>query len=446
MLALGWVARLVYAGRFSGRVWIDELWVVQEPAFRLLTGQGFLNPMDWAERIRSWLPPLLVLAPLKVLHAVGLGLWGPMAVRLLIMGANTVALLRLSAAASQRLGVRGAPWLAVGCGLFTPELIRHGASCDLSVLAFPFLVEGLLRWHATARIAALWFAAAALVRNQYVVVPAALFLHCLVSKRKEGVRALGIAAAVAFVLDASVNSLLYGFEVYPFWNYARINLGGQANQFGTTPFYHAIELLWRFMTEPVCAAMTLLAVPALWRKEPAWLWAWLAITALHVIAPHKEFRFFYGPAAMGCVFAGAALQARLQFMARHRRWVETVAVVVLVGFMAWRGTSKVSWAQFEGPLRMTALAGRQQDARGLIVYGWGGINNGGSYTFHQALPYEYAETLEALRLRKLHPAAYNYLVLPTNLISPCADRVESYGGASLYRCNTEEFRGLLWQK
>jgi hypothetical protein len=38
------------------------------------------------------------------------------------------------------------------------------------------------------------------------------------------------------------------------------------------------------------------------------------------------------------------------------------------------------------------------------------------------------------------------LVLPTISISPCADWVESYGGASLYRCTTEELRGFLWQK
>jgi hypothetical protein len=438
LLAAGWTVRLAYAACFSGRVWIDELWVVQEPAFRLLTGQGFLNPMDWAQRIRSWLPAFLIVIPLK--------LGGPVLVRVLIMAANTVAVLRLTAAAGLRLHVRGAPWLALACGLFTPELLHFGSSCDLSVLAFPFLVEGLVRWHHAPRLAALWLAAAVLVRNQYVMVPAALFIHSLAIRRREGVKALAGAAFLAFAVDASLNSLLYGFEVYPFLNYARVNLSGQANQFGTTPFYQGFEILWRFMTEPLFAAFALLGLPLLWKREPTWFWAWIALAALHFAAPHKEYRFFYGPALLAAVWGGAALQVWLQNLPKKRQWLQIVAVVLVVAVGGWRATKKVAWAQFEGPLRMTASAGRQQSVRGLIVYGWGGIQNGGHYTFQQALPYEYAESLVALRERKLDPALYSHLVLPTNIISPCADWIESYSGAALYRCTTEELRGLLWQK
>jgi hypothetical protein len=184
----------------------------------------------------------------------------------------------------------------------------------------------------------------------------------------------------------------------------------------------------------------------LWKRESSWFWAWIALFAAHGASPHKEFRFFYGPAVLTAVWGGAALQGWLQNLPKKRQWLQIAAVVVLLGVGGWRAVKKVAWAQYEGPVRMTAAAGSREDVRGLIVYGWGGIQNGGHYAFQRAMPYEYAENLVALRERKLDPALYSHLVLPTNIISPCADWIESYSGAALYRCTTEELRGLLWLK
>ena len=70
IIAIGTLFRIFTAITFQSCAWIDEMWVVLSPAYKLAFGAGELKG-DWVNGIRSWLPPSLLAVQLRFLDLLG---------------------------------------------------------------------------------------------------------------------------------------------------------------------------------------------------------------------------------------------------------------------------------------------------------------------------------------------------------------------------------------
>lgn len=453
VLILGTILRVFQAWRFETRAWIDEIWVVLDPAYRMLTGVGPVE-RDWTWQVRDWLPPSLVFLQFKVLNALGVTA-GPAvlaAIRIRSAFATCVGLAAFAWMLGRRFGLREAPWLAALVLFFIPELIHLGGTADLSALGLPPLLLGtaLLFWDNTreaswlTRVGGALVVFSALIRFQYGIFPA-VFL-CGMLWRREWRKATELAfTGCAFLLfDFAFNSWMYGNAVLPIARYFLVNTsGGVASSYGVTPFYFAFEILWRFTTEPVFA-IAVLTLPLAYRRAPALTAAAVLFFVLHALIAHKEFRFFYGGAVVLSGIGAAALQVWAENLPPKRGILVLFAFAsVFLTIAGFRASRKVDWHAYEIPARLETYAGTLPDVRGLITYGWGGIYQGCNYVFYRPLPCVFAENLAQLKFKKLNAEEYSHVVTGAEEAAPCADLLRKENGGALYRCTNAELKKLF---
>lgn len=462
LIVAGVAWRLSIAWRFQSRAWIDELWVLLNPAYYLLTGVAHLNPQDWGapspRGIRTWLPPGLLFIYLKALSLFGIkqGAVVLPLVRVTVAALSAAAVILYARTLGQTMRLKLAPVLPLAVLLFTPQLVHYGALHDLSVIGLPSLLlafallkggEGKIagtrfRWGAAL------FSLSCLIRFQYAVF-AFIFLGWLVYKRqrRQALEFAGIAAL--FVIgDALLNSLMFKRPILPAINFFLGNaIYGMGNDAGVMPLGAGFEFLWRYVTEPVFAIVFI----TLWisfKRARFLTVAGMGFYALHVYLSHKEFRYFYAPAVLLSGLAASSLQAWVEdnWKRANARAALVAFCVLFVGFAGWRGLKKTAWTDYEVPSRLETLAGVQPDIKGLFVYGWGGgIYCGGQYSFHQPLPYYCGSSVSYLKEMNANPDDINYIVSETSKPVPCAEVVARHAGGALYRCTPTEVNLLFTQ-
>lgn len=440
LIALAVVWRLYVAIRYQSRAWIDEMWVVLCPAYKLLTGAGEVKG-DWAYDIRSYLPPSLVFLYLKALDLIGVrdGRVALAAVRVaitLVTAGSFLIFIRHLAHANK---LKWAPVLPALALFFVPEFVHYGATADLSVLGLPILLLGLTAGHTWLGFVLLCLSA--LIRFQYGVFPALLLVWFLARREHRLALRLAAVGALALVFEVAFNSYMYGRAVFPLLSYLRANtVGGMASSFGEAPFYLAFEILWRFMTEPVFALVVFMCVFSV-KRLPFLTISSLVFFLLHMFVGHKEYRFFYGPAVLLTAVSAASFQKWVELNPARVRFA-VLWIVAFAAFAGWRAEKKVRWADYEIPSRLETLAGAQSDIRGLISFGWSGVYAGCNYTLYRPLPSIHVSGPGELPAYKLKAHDFNYVVAPESQ-PPCAERVEARGGAGLYRCSEQEILRLI---
>lgn len=454
VLILGTVLRVFQAWRFETRAWIDEIWVVLDPAYRMLTGVGPVE-RDWTWQVRDWITPSLVFLQFKVLNALGVTA-GPAvlaAIRIRSAFATCVGLAAFAWMLGRRFGLRGAPWLTALVLFFVPELMHLGGTADLSVLGLPPLLLGtaLLFWNEHAREAS-WLtrvggalvAFSSLIRFQYGIFPAVFLLGMLWRRQWRLAAELAFTGCAFLLFDFVFNSWMYGNAVLPIARYFLVNTsGGVASSYGVTPFYFAFEILWRFMTEPVFA-IAILTLLLAFRRAPVLTWAAVLFFVLHALIAHKEFRFFYGAAVVLSGIGATAFQIWAERMPPWRgMWIVFAFVSAFLAVAGFRASRKVDWHAYEIPARLESYAGTLPDVRGLITYGWGGIYQGCNYVFHRPLPCVFAENRAQLVFKKLNAGEYSHVVTGASEAAPCARALRSEGGGTLYQCSRPELEKLL---
>lgn len=458
VVALGAIWRLGFAMQFHGRAWIDELHVVLKPAFRVAFELGSLpwgpvfpgEPRE--ETIRSWIPPLLAGGAFKLFSLIGItnGVVVLPLLKTLVAAANCFAALFFAMRLGARAGFRSAPVLPAAVVLLTPELVHYSATLDLSSLGLPLLLAGLgfasaPRSRKQFVTAASLLGASALIRFQYAVFPLVWLAALLLRREFRQALTLALIGTGLLGFDFALNSILYGHPILPVYNYFLNNTaGGLAASYGTSPFYHGFELLWRFTTEPVFALIVFSALIAFR------YYSWLAVAAMvfyaiHCVVGHKEYRFFFGTAVPLATIAAASLQKWIEERPRGARLALGAAFVVLfVSIGSWRAVKKVGWSDYDVPTRLETLAGSLPDAQGLIVYGWNGIYSGGRVTMYRRLPYIFVASRAEIGS---HMGAYraddfNYVITGSSEPAPCATDVAQKNGARLYRCTSAEIETL----
>ena len=447
-LLIGVILRVWVASHFQIRVWIDEVWVVLSPAYHLLTGVSAFNE-EWSQGIRDWIPPLLFKAILKFLHAAGLsrGSSALFGVRILIAGAQTASILYFCQYLIGRMRISRHAWLLFFVLLLTPELIHFASSADLSVIALPFLLFGIVFFDADEKrgncnskvhLGAALLSFSALIRFQFALFPLC-FLIFLIAKKKFKKAMHLTSIGIGFILlDLYVNHFMTGQMLFPMYRYFTLNtVGGLASSYGVTPFYFGFELLWKFVTEPVFILAALFSFFT-YKKMPALVCASLVFYLLHLSVGHKEYRFFYGSAVLFAAIGTAGfLSANL-----NSKWIASFFILFLC-VAGFRTVKKIDWHSFEIPSKLETLAGEQKDVRGLITVGWGGIYQGANYFFHQPLPYLFAENKNQLISKQANPALYSHLIVPAHEIAPCAKMIQEERGGKLYACDFAEIKRYL---
>lgn len=460
-IAVGLALHVGVAFRFQTRAWIDEIWVVCDPAFRLWSrplvwpvGQVSWNLVE--SGMRSWIAPSFLFLLLKMISFLGItrGSYVLAVVRIVIALVTFAAKVVFAFKLKSELNLKSPPLLALLVLIFTPEFIHYSGTADLSVLGLPVLLLGLslIPWRETrqngqffddqptppAQVGGFLLCLASLIRFQYGVFPAVWLAWLAYRKKWRYARELVATGIGVLCATIAFDSLATGQPTFALFSYFYKNTaGGMAAGYGVTPFYYGFELLWRFITEPTFLAFIVTATIAA-RRIPFLFFSTLIFFAIHCFVGHKEYRFFYGVGILLAAQAGACLQLCLQ----------EYSGVFLVFFAAgalWRAEKKVSWAEFEIPSRLETLAGEQPDIKGLIVSGWNGVHTGGLYTFHKDLPYVFSPN--RARIKELaygtSPRKFNYVIVRTDEPAPCKESVVRLDEAALFRCTETEIESLF---
>lgn len=457
LFVAGLVWRTYIAYRFQTRAWIDEIWAVLNPGYKLFIGRGATIDDPIESGLRSWVPPLLLWAYLKLLSVFGVvrGVQVLPAVRIAITLFTALGLLTYSCLLRAKLNLRYWPILPLTVLFFNPEFVHYAATADLSVLGTPFLLIGLAlvlmndekKPTLNSRLGGFLLVFSALVRFQYGVY--VLCLLFALAKRREWRKFLELSAIGIglLVFDFALNSLMYQKPILPVFNYFVANVGGLAANYGVTPFYFAFELLFRF-TLMTTFFIVILTLPSAYRRLRYLTVTTVLFFAIHSFVGHKEYRFFYGPAVLFAGQAAAVFQKWIEGFPKYRGILAVSFLLVFATEATWRGLKKTGWRDFQIPSQLETLAGDQPDVKGLITYGWNGVFTGGHYTFHKNLPYVFLPERSWLRTSKLDPRQqYNYLVTgDSERIQgkpPCEKSVQSQEGATLYRCTVQEMERLI---
>lgn len=450
------VIRVYCALIFQSRSWIDEHWVMLNPAYILLTGHGKLVG-DWDVMMRSWTSPTILFGYLKTLSWLHITR-GTIVIPLvkLFFAALTMAAIFLLARELSRLYSLKYP---LGWGLllvlFNPDLIHLGATGDLNVFGFIFLVLGLIffnRGLADQKYFAKgvgWLVFSNLIRFQYVIITALSFIYLFFTRlnKKQLTKYL-----ITFVI-ISLGLLLFefGYNTYryqrpnlPIFSYVYMDtLGGYYTMGGVTPFYHGLELLQRLVS-PIGCLIILLATKLSFQKTRYLSVVSWGFLIAHSLLGHKELRYFYAPAILLLMISATALQSWFEhngFKRSQKKLIYSALVLIFIAqslIYGFRAIKKVPWHDYEYPARLETWVGTQEDVKGLITFGWGGIYSGSGYTFYRTLPYEFAENKSQVIARNLDFKNYNYLIAPEQQKNLCRDFIKNEGGASVYRCSTEE--------
>ncbi len=454
-LFVGLVTHLYIAIAFQSRAWIDELWAVLNPAYRLLTGTGFLDPNDWNPQfpVRTWLTPGLLFIYMKFLQVIGIsnGLIVLPSVRALTSLVSFLSFICFSFFLSKKLSLKEKPWLPLLVLLFTPEFIHFSTTADLSAWGIPPLLFGLAllffeeentKPNLKTRLGCCLITLSALIRFQFGVFPLTCMGWLFIKKQKRKAVELCCIGTGFLFLDFLLNAKINGTLQIPILNYFLVNTAhGRASGFGVSPFYIAFEFLWRWCTEPVFLVLCLFAYFS-FRRMPFLTAISLGFCLIHAFIGHKEYRFFYGPAVLLVALGSTSFQ---KWAERKTKFSQIILIGFLISFFSfsfWRGTKKVAWRDYEIPSKLETIVGTMPDIKGLVTYGWGGIYSGGNYTLYRPLPYVFAEKKEDLPKMNLNLAQFNYVISPQEE-TPCQEIIQTQSGANLLRCTNEELQDLF---
>ncbi len=449
--SLGILIRCVVAIAFPTRAWIDEIWVVLDPAFRLLTGVGPVE-RDWAWQVRDHIPPTLLFLYFNFLQLLGIsdGLFIQASVRFFISLATGISILFFLLMLARIFKLKNLPWISALVCFFIPDFVHYAATADLSVLGIPPLLVGLtlLFWSAEelvptfkTRLGSVLIVFASLIRFQFGIFPAVLFFGFLATKKFKISLELAAIGVGFILLDIVFNSLMYGNFVFPMINYFLVNTtGGVASRYGVTPFYFAFELLWKFMTEPVFM-LSLLFAWFSYKKTPALTISIFLFFLLHALVAHKEYRFFYGAALTMAALGSISFESFLE--QGNKKWFTSTFLVLFLLVGSFRAVKKTDFKAYMIPAKLEALAGRDPSLKGIITFGWGGIYQGCNYTVFKPIPCIFVEQKAHLKSKNIDVEKFSHLVTGSEEPAPCANKLASEYGGTLYQCTKEELAKLL---
>lgn len=448
---MGTIVRCVVAVIFPTRAWIDEIWVVYDPAYRMLTGVGPVE-RDWFWKVRDHIPPSIVYVYLKFLNILGIndGLFVQASIRFWIALFTSLSIIAFLILLARIFKLNKLPWLAAIVCFFIPDLIHYSATADLSVLGIPPLLFGLtlLFWDIEdgdtdwkTRLGSALIVFSVLIRFQFGIFPAVIVIGLLLKQKFKPALELFLIGLLFIILDIVFNTMMYGQLVFPLINYFLVNTtGGVAASYGVTPFYFAFELLWKFMTEPVFLVSVLFSIYC-FKKTPVLTSAIFLFYIFHVFIGHKEYRFFYGAALTISALGSVGFESWIE--ASKKKFFIPIFLILFFAVAGFRAMKKTDFKAYMIPHKLEALAGREPDLKGIITYGWGGIYQGCNYTVFKPIPCVFAENKDQLKTKSIDASQFTHVITGSAEPAPCINQLHSEGGGTLYKCTPEEIQSLV---
>jgi hypothetical protein len=349
----------------------DELWQYLEPA-RRLAGRPWVETWEARAGARSWLLPMLFVAPMEIGRAIA-----PATLLDIILPRLLCVALSLGAViGAARLGYRISRvhgLIAAFAACIWYELVYFGPrtmSEPIATAAF-LAAAGLLLTERDARrtiIGGVLLGLCCVVRFQYG--PAALVLAIAAARldRRSWMQ-LAIGGAIALAASAAAD-LVAGATPF-LWVVRNVTLNIVDNRsaaFGVSPpwwYLKAIVGLWGWATIPIMAAALIGA-----RRYPSLFVAALVNLAVHSLVPHKEYRFILLTTsllvALGAI--GSVDLVRRRFAGPRSVMVLGATWLLLSAACGALGSSAHGWGNNGRLIAAWRIAGRVPEACGVGVF------------------------------------------------------------------------------
>ncbi len=407
-LLVALLPRLWFAFGDHSVFWPDEIYQSIEPAHRLAFGYGLL-PWEFRDGARSWIYPVFLAVPLKLLGLLGVhSALGFVVAARLVMVALAVWGTAIGVEYARRVGGKGAALIAAWTlALFPPLLVyshrtmQEAASTPL-VLIVPLLL--LSRTKQRAMWAGLAIGCATLLRFQCAIIAGVFFIALVLEQRWDELKAYTKAGLIVAVAGGVLDWITWGRPFHSFITYVDFNLiHGGASTFGVSPPAYYLRTLWT-SSGPTVLLVGVGLVLAGVRRARAATAAVVAFLLLHSAIPHKEFRFVL-PVLPLLMSVGAIGLAQILERWKNAALAPAVlAAVISLGFLKsargaryedlgqYSGTTQATgsvWDTEEEPNLLLADAGREPDLCGVLMLGVRAAFTGGYSYLHRDVPLMY---------------------------------------------------------
>jgi len=429
---------------------VDELFQFLEAGHRLAFGYGMV-PWEFDYGARSWALGYAASLPLALagLFGGGPGVYLPLAWALFSLPAAGAVLCAglWGARAFGRAGGLATALIAaswIDNLAFGGRVLSETVSAHLLIIAV-YLAEPGYRVESRNRLMLAGFLAALAVFLRMQLGPAALLLWLWSWRDGRRILLLSAGALAALLLDGAFDALTVAYPFQPLWVNFRFNvlLDGAASAFAAAPWWYYFGEFWNqwgFTAVPF-VALTLLGG----RRQPLLLAMTGVILAVHLVIPHKEYRFLLPAVMMAAILCGLGAVETAQWLgnalARRRGRAAGVAAMALAG-LGWTGLTIANaaalgevWHNPSSFLEMALDLSRLPAVCGigfgnLVAYGQGG------YTFlHRPVPIYYSLGAEQQDFIRLQPA-YNAFVTRKDDM-PFFESFHAFDAYRLDHCNDE---------
>lgn len=303
LLVLGFALRALSPLLLPNIAFPDEFFQTVEQAYRLLTGHGFV-PWEYYYGIRSWIFPGAIAGIMKLAWWIDLSTAQTLVAIRLTMAVLSLPIIVCAFFWGRRTGIQGAELLAGGLVAIWPDLVYFSSHTLTEVAATVALIPGVFladletnRAAGRRRVMAAGFllALASVLRVQFA--PAALLAWawmmwpaCIDKAERARIAPAILGGLLPLLLAAVVDWMSWGRPLQSLWLNVIVNWNyGAASSFGVGPWYHYFAkfvILWGGAV-PFVIAAAIIGTPR--NYLPAAVAAVLIL--VHVLIPHKEFRF-----------------------------------------------------------------------------------------------------------------------------------------------------------
>ncbi|HEY6258936.1 MAG TPA: hypothetical protein VIY51_24430 [Xanthobacteraceae bacterium] len=421
LLALALALRLAAIVAFPSLHHPDENFQLLEQAHRIAFGYGIV-PWEFRDGVRSPVLPFGLAALFWLGERVASG---PQGYLLLARAALALTSL-LAVAAVYRMGQRNSRTHALMAGLvaatwfevvyFAPRPLTEAVATTflLTALALATVPPERLRFR---RLLAIGFCLSLALMLRVHLAPGLLVAAIWLGRRDLPGRWLPMALGglVPLLVFGAADWLYWGAPFSSYMAALRIDLiDGKASSFGVEPpgfYFEQLAVVWAGAL-PAMAALIFLRA----RSSALWLLAALAIIAVHMAIPHKEYRFVFPALACLAVVAAMGSADLIERMRALPGWAGQG--LIAAGAVLWLATSATlaaapgfsdEWYEARDLIEAELKLAHAADLCGVLFYNHDWASTGGYAHLHRDVPILALENDQ--ETARQSTAAFNAIVL-----------------------------------
>jgi GPI mannosyltransferase 3 len=349
LILLALLIRVSAALAFPNMFWPDEIFQTQEPAHRLVFGNGMVT-WEFRDGIRSWIFPGIIAVVMRLTAWMGDGSSGYLAgvaIFLCLLSLTTILVAFLWG--YQTGGLVTAVITAGVCSVWF-ELVYFAPKAFTEVVAAHLLLPGVyLGLHGKSfqprtrlfLAGCLCGLALALRIHLLPAVVFAVIYICHQEWRKKGTPMIaGILGPI--IIFGMVDAFTWTYPFQSFWLNFWVNLvEGRSLIYGVSPWSEYLSYLlrsWSLLLIPI-ALLTIIGA----RRSPILAWLAIIIVLTHSILAHKEYRFIYAALPMVMILAGLGTAELVVNWFPPRKMV----IATLLCLVLWTSSSAVLASRFD---------------------------------------------------------------------------------------------------